>query len=102
MKIDESARKHLDKVLEDGQYLKVAVVGGGCNGYSYSFDVANPYDGTDWEKYTIIERVIVDKKSMIFLKNSTLVYRSTPFSGILSIVNPDAKSTCGCGESFSV
>jgi len=100
MKIDDSARKHLDKVLEDGQYLKVAVVGGGCNGYSYSFDTM---DGPiDESKYVVIDRVVIDKKSMIFLKNSLLVYRSTPFSGLISVVNPDTKSTCGCGESFSV
>lgn len=97
MKIDQSARDHLEKVLQPGQYLKVAIVGGGCNGLSYTFDTTETTDGM-----TVIERVAIDKKSMMFLKNSLLVYRSTPFSGILSIVNPDAKSTCGCGESFSV
>lgn len=100
MKIDPSATEHLNKVLTPGQFLKVSVVGGGCSGYSYKFDTL---DGTiDPIQYVFIDRVAIDKKSMIFLKNSLLVYRQTPFSGILSVVNPDAKSTCGCGESFSV
>lgn len=100
MKIDPSAQKHLATVLKDGQFLKVSVVGGGCNGFSYNFEaIDGPIDGL---KYYVVDNVVIDKKSMIFLKNSLLVYRQTPFSGLLSVVNPDAKSTCGCGESFSV
>lgn len=97
MVIHETARAHLEKVLQPGQYLKVSVVAGGCNGYSYKFDAVDSPDGCE-----VIERVAIEKRSMLFLKNAILVYRSTPFSGILSVENSDVKGTCGCGSSFDI
>lgn len=97
MKIDKSAADHLNKILGPGQFCKLSVIAGGCNGYQYKFEIVDNDDGLD-----TFERVVIDKRSLLFLKNALLVYRSTDFSGILSVENSDVKGTCGCGTSFNI
>lgn len=97
MIIHQTAIDHLAKTLNPGEFLRVSVVSGGCNGFSYKFDPV-----TDISGLKQFGPVVIDLKSLLFLKDSMLVYRSTQFSGILSVENPNAKSTCGCEKSFSV
>lgn len=102
MKIDPSVHKYLqdNKILPDGNHmLYVGVKGGGCSGMQYVFQVIK----WDPDKYFAYDMFVCsDNKSSLFLKNCTLVYKQSVGASILVVENPNAVSTCGCGESFSL
>jgi iron-sulfur cluster assembly protein len=81
--------------------LRVSVVGGGCSGLSYKLS----FDEAPKEKDRIIEafgiRVAIDGKSALFLKGSTLDFTDGLTGQGFVFTNPNAKSSCGCGSSFS-
>ena len=81
--------------------LRLAVKGGGCSGLSYDLSFTPKEDGD-----TIIEHVsfnvFMDAKSMIYLKGMQLDYQDGLQGKGFVFVNPNATSTCGCGESFSI
>jgi len=103
MVIDKSVHDYLNnnKILPDDQhYLYVGVKGGGCSGLQYVFEVVH------WEpeKYIVLDNMYVctDKKSLLFLKETTLVYKSSIGASVLVVENPGVASVCGCGSSFSL
>ena len=81
--------------------LRLGVKGGGCSGLSYDLGFT-PKDEGD----TVIEhegfQVFMDPKSLIYLKGMELDYQGGLQGKGFVFVNPNAKSTCGCGESFSL
>lgn len=81
--------------------IRLAVKGGGCSGLSYHLD----YDEAK-ERDHVIEhnglKVLVDRKSAIYLKGMTLDFNDGLNSRGFKFINPNASNTCGCGESFSV
>lgn len=90
------AREH------QGEYLRVAITGGGCNGLSYKMKfVPEPKRG-DILVPTAGVRVLVDSKSALYLKGTHLDYSSAMVAGGFKFSNPNAKASCSCGESFSV
>ena len=85
-----------------GEFLRVAITGGGCNGLSYKMRfVPEPKRG-DILVRTAGVRVIVDSKSALYLKGTHLDYSSAMVAGGFKFSNPNAKASCSCGESFSV
>lgn len=102
MIIDPSVHKYLqdNKMLPDGNHmLYVGVKGGGCSGMQYVFDILK-FDPDKHFAYDMF--VCSDSKSSLFLKNCKLVYKQSVGAAILVVENPNAVSTCGCGESFSL
>ena len=84
-----------------GTALRVSVEGGGCSGLSYSLELDNeigPHDKT-FEIDGV--QVVCDKKSYLYLNGITLDYVMQGLTGGFTFVNPNAKSSCGCGTSFS-
>ena len=83
-------------------FLRVAVNGGGCSGFSYAFDFADAVNDDD----TLIERgdakVVVDEASIPFLDGSELDYVDELIGASFKVRNPNATAACGCGTSFSV
>ena len=81
--------------------LRVKVVGGGCSGLQYRMEIDSAK-----ERDKVFERdgarLIVDKKSFLYLNGSELDYGEELMSAGFRLVNPNAKRTCGCGESFVV
>lgn len=81
--------------------LRVKVVGGGCSGLQYRMEVDSAK-----ERDKIFERggarLIVDKKSFLYLNGSELDYAEELMSSGFRLVNPNVKRSCGCGESFTV
>jgi iron-sulfur cluster assembly protein len=81
--------------------LRVAVVGGGCSGLSYKMDLAD----LPQERDIIVEscgvRVVVDPRSAIYVTGSELDYVESLEESGFKFLNPNAASTCSCGESFS-
>jgi iron-sulfur cluster assembly protein len=85
-----------------GEFLRVAITGGGCNGLSYKMKfVPEPKRG-DILVRTAGVRVVVDSKSALFLKGTHLDYSHAMVAGGFKFSNPNAKASCSCGESFSV
>jgi iron-sulfur cluster insertion protein len=82
-----------------GKALRVVVESGGCSGYSYGFkfDDAKPEDATQtYDSFSIV----IDAESQKLLKDATIDYKEEFGSEGFSIKNPQAKSSCGCGNSF--
>lgn len=87
---------------QSGEFLRVAITGGGCNGLSYKMRfVPEPKRG-DILVRTAGVRVVVDSKSALYLKGTHLDYSSAMVAGGFKFSNPNAKASCSCGESFSV
>ena len=82
--------------------LRVAVVGGGCSGFSYQLD----FDDTMREDDLVLEydgvRVLVDTTSAEHLAGTEIDYVSSLHGGGFKFSNPKASHTCGCGSSFAV
>jgi len=88
--------------------LRVGIRGGGCSGFSYviEFHDGAPnardivYDKTATDGTAV--RIVVDKKSLLYLNGSTLEWEKTLMRQGFKFVNPNEKSNCGCGTSFTV
>ena len=82
--------------------MRVAVLGGGCSGFQYNFSFEEQKNDDD----LVIERdgaaVVVDSTSLEFLKGSELDYVEEMVGSSFQVKNPNATSSCGCGNSFSV
>ncbi|HXS10859.1 MAG TPA: iron-sulfur cluster assembly accessory protein [Candidatus Krumholzibacteria bacterium] len=86
----------------DSAYLRVAVKGGGCSGLMYNLSVDDAASDTDLVIQSGDVRIAVDKKSKLFLLGLTLDYTTGLNGKGFVFSNPNAKATCGCGESFTV
>ncbi len=85
-----------------GEFLRIAITGGGCNGLSYKMKfVPEPRRG-DILVRTANVPVVVDPKTALYLKGTLLDYSSAMVAGGFKFSNPNAKASCSCGESFSV
>ena len=100
-KAAETIRAIMQKEGLTDHGLRVAVVGGGCSGMSYRLNFEkDPAEGDKvWEDKGV--RLIVDAKSHVFLNGTTLDYTDGLQGSGFTFVNPNAKSSCGCGQSFS-
>jgi iron-sulfur cluster assembly protein len=90
-----------DKAV-DAAYLRVAVKGGGCSGLMYNLSIDDNAADTDLVITSGDVRIVVDKKSKLFLHGLTLDYTMGLNGKGFVFSNPNAKATCGCGESFTV
>ncbi len=87
---------------QKGAYLRVKITGGGCNGLSYKMKfVSDPKRGDIMVRSSGAE-VLVDTKSALYLKGTHLDYSDKMVGGGFKFSNPNAKSSCSCGESFSI
>ncbi len=94
---------HLLRGEPTGTRLRVAVDGGGCSGFQYRFDFDSAAPGGDDMIFgTDSAPVIVDEVSLNFVGGAMLDYVETLGASSFEIKNPNAKSSCGCGNSFSV
>lgn len=89
--------------LQDKIYLRMRVVGGGCSGFQHKLDldplVNEKLDDT-FELHGV--PIVVDKRSLMYLDGVTVDFHDDLNRRGFSISNPQAKSTCGCGSSFSM
>ncbi len=102
--LTEAASVEIKRLLQDEPDktgLRMEIRGGGCSGMSYglSFDNAKENDHTI-EAFGV--KIFVDPKSAIYLKGTTLDFESGLNGKGFAIKNPQAKGSCGCGNSFSV
>src|SRR5262249_37599625 len=95
--------KHLMTTNQkEGCGLRVGIVGGGCSGLSYKMDFEEkPGEGDRVFEFNGL-KVFVDPKAYLYLNNIVIDFHSDMMSSGFTFNNPNAKSTCGCGTSFSV
>jgi iron-sulfur cluster assembly protein len=98
----EMAKKALLKRGSVGAALRLGVRGGGCSGVSYAIEFSDKVRDRDHVYDFDGLRVVVDPKSLLYLRGSVLDYEVQLMQHGFKFQNPNEKSSCGCGESFSV
>ncbi len=110
--VTEKAASEVKRIILDGQgggsmpekvYLRLRVVGGGCSGFQHKLDLdpqVNEKLDEVFEFHGV--PVVVDKRSLVYLENANVDFHDDLNRRGFSISNPSAKSTCGCGSSFSM
>ncbi len=105
--VTEKAKEKLADLRQESNYdetyfVRVGVEGGGCSGLSYKLDFDNTLKTEDklFEDKGI--KIVVDKKSFLYLIGTELDFTDGLNGKGFNFVNPNATRTCGCGESFSV
>ena len=100
----DSAVNKIKEVLKDTENtgVRAAIQGGGCSGFTYKLTMEKESDPDD----KVIEikgvKLFVDKKSYLFLIGTTIDFVSEMMQMGFKFINPNAKRTCGCGESFGI
>jgi len=87
---------------KQGEFLRVAITGGGCNGLSYKLKFTPEPKRGDILVRTAGIAVLVDPRTALYLKGTVVEYSSQLIAGGFKFTNPNAKASCSCGESFSV
>ncbi len=104
IKVTPSAATRVSGLLKKqgrpGGVLRVSVVGGGCSGLQYKMDLQDAPANRDFLVETGGVRVVVDPKSALYVTGSELDYLDA-LSGGFKVTNPNAATSCSCGESFS-
>jgi iron-sulfur cluster assembly accessory protein len=101
--VTERAARRIAEIMaaEGRDALRVAVLAGGCNGFQYRFELDAQAD-----EDVVIERagakVVIDPVSLDLLAGAELDYAEELMGSYFAVKNPNAKSACGCGTSFSV
>lgn len=103
--VTEAAGAKLGTLIEreqKGDFLRVKISGGGCNGLSYKMKFVEAPKRGDILVRSAGAKVLVDTKSALYLRGTQLDYSDSMVGGGFKFSNPNAKSSCSCGESFSI
>lgn len=106
MNVTPDATAKLKEIIESedepGLGLRIAIQGGGCSGFQYAFSLDHPQKDFDMVA-DLAEGVtlMIDSMSMAYLEEATLDFKKDLNGENFIINNPNAKTTCGCGSSFS-
>jgi len=101
IKFTDKAIKQINHLLsqkDKGSFFRIAIKGGGCSGFQYDFSFDKSIEKDDLK----FENILIDKASVDLLKGSEVDYVSELIGDSFKISNPQSKSSCGCGVSFSL
>tara|TARA_R110002072_G_scaffold49769_5_gene134775 strand:- start:310 stop:615 length:306 start_codon:yes stop_codon:yes gene_type:complete len=98
MNITPSAEKRIEQTLNDSEYLRVEVNGGGCSGFTVGLSKT---DGASENDIFLKSNVVIDPISEEYLLKATLDWIDDPFAPTFNFKIPNTKS-CGCGNSFTL
>ena len=101
IKFTDKALKQINVLLskkDKGSFFRIAIKGGGCSGFQYDFSFDNKIENNDLK----FNNILIDKKSAELLKGSEVDFVSELIGNQFKISNPQSKSSCGCGVSFSL
>ena len=96
-KIDELQQRE-----NQGNFLRIRITGGGCNGLSYKMKFVEDGKEGDILVPSAGVQVLVDSKTTLYLRGTTLDYSDKLVAGGFKFSNPNAKASCSCGESFNL
>ncbi len=100
IEVTDSAIKYLDSVRND-DYVTLGVKGGGCSGFQYVWDFKKNLPDVKWsDPYKDV--LVLDPMAEMFLFGCTVDYVQELGGSYLTVKNPNATASCGCGESFAV
>ena len=106
IEITEAAKQRViainTKTETPEHWLKLGIRGGGCSGFLYSMDFVEEPGERDKRFEFDTVRVCVDRKSYLFLNGITLDFEETLMKTGFVFINPQAKKSCSCGESFTL
>ena len=105
VRLTESAGLKVKNLIQrerQGDFLRVAITGGGCNGLSYKLRFTPEPKRGDILVRSAGVPVLVDGKTALYLRGTQLDYSNQLIAGGFKFSNPNAKASCSCGESFSV
>lgn len=107
IQVTEKALQQIAQIWEkdrpaEGNFLRIAVVGGGCSGLSYKIEFSPQKDRDNIIPIDDQKKIIIDPKSSLYLKGIVLDFQDGLNGKGFVFQNPNAKNTCGCGESFSI
>lgn len=105
LSLTEKAAKHVQVMLAKrpgAQALRVGIKPSGCSGFGYTVDYADEISAEDSVFEQHGAKVVVDRKSLPFLDGIEIDYVREGLNQRFDFRNPNAKATCGCGESFAV
>ena len=101
IKFTDNALKQIQNLLskkDEGSFFRIAIKGGGCSGFQYEFT----FEQSKNENDLTFQNILIDKTSADLLKDSEVDYVSELMGESFKISNPQTKSACGCGVSFSL
>ena len=101
IKFTDKAIKQINNLLsqkDKGSFFRIAIKGGGCSGFKYDFS----FDKNPKDEDLKFNNILIDKASADLLKGSEVDYASELIGDSFKISNPQSKSSCGCGVSFSI
>ena len=101
IKFTDNALKQIQNLLskkDKGSFFRIAIKGGGCSGFQYEFTFEQSKNDDD----LTFQNILIDKTSADLLKDSEVDYVSELMGESFKISNPQTKSSCGCGVSFSL
>ena len=101
IKFTDKALKQINTLLskkDKGSFFRIAIKGGGCSGFQYEFTFDKKLTEDDLQH----EKILIDKTSADLLKGSEVDFVSELIGDQFKISNPQSKSSCGCGVSFSI
>ena len=101
IKFTDKAIKQINHLLsqkDKGSFFRIAIKGGGCSGFQYDFSYDKSMEKDDLK----FENILIDKTSADLLKGSEVDYVTELIGNSFKISNPQSKSSCGCGTSFSI
>ena len=101
IKFTDKALKQINTLLskkDKGAFFRIAIKGGGCSGFQYEFT----FDKSKKDDDLSFKNILIDKTSANLLKGSEVDYTSELIGEQFKISNPQTKSSCGCGVSFSL
>lgn len=103
--VSEKAKLYLNQQLDQQQhqFVKLAVKGGGCAGFSYDYSFTDAMDSTDFMVDIGQGRgFLVDGMSLMYVAGTELDYITDLAGSALKLRNPNETSSCGCGKSFAI
>jgi len=99
--IEEDLKASQDEGISE-LFLRVFITGGGCSGFQYGFTLDEEVKEDDFKLEEDGVTVLIDAASAMYLHGAEIKYKEAMIGGSFTINNPNAKTTCGCGSSFSV
>jgi iron-sulfur cluster insertion protein len=99
VEVTQNAKEKINNLLSNSEFIRLYIIGGGCSGFQYMFDIVKEKDEDDIKIPN--SRLLIDPLSYQYIEGSVVDYTSDIMGQKFIVSNPLAKTTCGCGQSFS-